>query len=123
MDTGATALICLAIVLGPIAHAAMYGPQAAFFSEPDARPKDCTLVRERVVWRLEEGRAVLVGYRVFRRGSVEARIPGVPSPSLHQLSPHAHQRAGALLQWSRPFIYRLLLGMFGSRSSSACWTN
>jgi MFS transporter, MHS family, shikimate and dehydroshikimate transport protein len=33
VDTGATALICLAIVLGLIAHAAMYGPQAAFFSE------------------------------------------------------------------------------------------
>lgn len=43
----------------------------------DARPKDCTLARERAVWRLENGRAVLVGYRVFRLGSVEARIPGV----------------------------------------------
>jgi len=38
----------------------------------------CELVRERAVWRLEEGRAVLVGYRVFRgpRGA-EPRIPGV----------------------------------------------
>lgn len=38
----------------------------------------CQLVRERVVWRLEDGRAVLVGYRIFAGpGGVEARIPGV----------------------------------------------
>ncbi|WIG97372.1 MFS transporter [Myxococcus sp. SDU36] len=33
IDTKATALIWLSIVLGIIAHAAMYGPQASFFSE------------------------------------------------------------------------------------------
>lgn len=46
---------------------------------PDnARRADCKLARERAVWRLENGRAVLVGYRVFRApGGVEPRIPGV----------------------------------------------
>jgi hypothetical protein len=46
---------------------------------PDnARHADCHLARERAVWRLEDGRAVLVGYRVFRGpDGVEARIPGV----------------------------------------------
>ena len=33
VDTGSTALIILAITIGLIIHAAMYGPQAAFFSE------------------------------------------------------------------------------------------
>jgi MFS transporter, MHS family, shikimate and dehydroshikimate transport protein len=33
IDTQATALVWLAITLGIIAHAAMYGPQASFFSE------------------------------------------------------------------------------------------
>lgn len=46
---------------------------------PDnARPADCELARERAVWRLEEGRAVLVGYRIFRLpGGREPQIPGV----------------------------------------------
>jgi hypothetical protein len=46
---------------------------------PDnARPKDCEVVRERAVWRLKDGRAVLVGYRVFQGpDGVEPRIPGV----------------------------------------------
>ena len=46
---------------------------------PDnARSADCELSRERAVWRLENGRAVLMGYRVFRAaGGVEPRIPGV----------------------------------------------
>lgn len=40
--------------------------------------RDCELVRERAVWRLRDGRAVLVGYRVFRApGEAEPRIPGV----------------------------------------------
>ena len=44
----------------------------------NALPADCELARERAVWRLENGRAVLVGYRVFRApGGVEPRIPGV----------------------------------------------
>jgi hypothetical protein len=45
---------------------------------PGALPADCQLVRERAVWRLEDGRAVLVGYRIYRApGGEEARIRGV----------------------------------------------
>lgn len=46
---------------------------------PDGvRHKDCQLVRERAVWRLEKGRAVRVGYRIFAGpGGKEPRIPGV----------------------------------------------
>ena len=44
----------------------------------DVQPSACRLVRERAVWRLESGRAVRVGYRVFcGPDGVEARIPGV----------------------------------------------
>lgn len=40
--------------------------------------KDCQLVRERAVWRLENGRAARVGYRIFAgAGGSEPRIPGV----------------------------------------------
>jgi transposase len=48
---------------------------------PPHTPHDqCRLVRERAVWRLEEGRAVLVGYRVFcGPHGPEPRIPGVTS--------------------------------------------
>ena len=48
---------------------------------PPRIPHDqCELVRERAVWRLVEGRAVLIGYRVFRGpGGPEPRIPGVTS--------------------------------------------
>jgi hypothetical protein len=38
---------------------------------------DCVLVRERAVWRLQDGRAVRIGYRVFAAGGKEASIPGV----------------------------------------------
>jgi len=42
------------------------------------RPSDCTLVRERAIWRIEHGRAVRVGYRVFAGpDGYEPRIPGV----------------------------------------------
>lgn len=46
---------------------------------PDgSRHRDCQLVRERAVWRLQEGRAVRVGYRIFAGpGDPEPRIPGV----------------------------------------------
>jgi len=46
---------------------------------PDGvRRGDCQLVRERAVWRLENGRAVRVGYRIFAGpGGNEPRIPGV----------------------------------------------
>src|SRR5579863_914927 len=41
-------------------------------------PADGHLLRERAVWRLREGRAVLVGYRLFgRQGGPEPSIPGV----------------------------------------------
>src|SRR5438132_168183 len=41
-------------------------------------PSACCLVRERAVWRLEEGRAVRVGYRLFAGpDGREPRIPGV----------------------------------------------
>jgi transposase len=39
---------------------------------------DCHLVRERAIWRLEEGQAVRVGYRLFAHpGGTEPHIPGV----------------------------------------------
>jgi transposase len=45
---------------------------------PGACPTTCQLVRERAVWRLEDGRAVRVGYSVYRApGGDEPRIPGV----------------------------------------------
>jgi uncharacterized coiled-coil protein SlyX len=45
---------------------------------PDVRHEDCRFVRERPVWRLEDGHAVLVGYRIFRGpDGDEGRIPGV----------------------------------------------
>src|SRR5437588_10004378 len=41
-------------------------------------PADCRLLRQRAVWRLREGRAVRVGYRLFGRpGGPEPPIPGV----------------------------------------------
>ncbi|HXL16632.1 MAG TPA: transposase [Streptosporangiaceae bacterium] len=44
----------------------------------DLPPADCQLLRERAVWRLRDGRAVRVGYRIFGRpGSPEPAIPGV----------------------------------------------
>jgi len=48
---------------------------------PPGTPHDqCRLVRQRAVWRLVDGRAVLVGYRVFRGpGGPEPRIAGVTS--------------------------------------------
>ncbi len=43
-----------------------------------ARKKDCLLQSERPVWRIEDGRAVRVGYRVYRLAWGETpRIPGV----------------------------------------------
>jgi hypothetical protein len=45
---------------------------------PGVPRRDCPLLRERAVWRLDGGRAVLVGYRVFGGpGTAEPRIPGV----------------------------------------------
>lgn len=47
---------------------------------PDGLTKaDCDLVRERAVWRLIDGRAVRVGYQIYRGpGRDEPAIPGVP---------------------------------------------
>jgi transposase len=46
---------------------------------PSGVPREvCKLARERAVWRLRHGRAVLVGYRIFAGPSGrEGRIPGV----------------------------------------------
>lgn len=46
---------------------------------PDGvRHSDCELVRERAVWRIEDGKAVRVGYRIFAGpDGREPRIPGV----------------------------------------------
>jgi uncharacterized coiled-coil protein SlyX len=46
---------------------------------PDGvRRADCQLVRERAVWRLIDGKAVHVGYRIFAGpDGIEPRIPGV----------------------------------------------
>lgn len=46
---------------------------------PDGIPKrQCQLVRERAVWRIEDGKAVRVGYRIFAGpDGKEPRIPGV----------------------------------------------
>ena len=41
-------------------------------------PADCRLVRERAVWRLADGKAILIGYRIFAGpGGNEGHIPGV----------------------------------------------
>ena len=46
---------------------------------PDGiRHSDCQLVRERAVWRIEDGKALRVGYRIFAGpDGKEPRIPGV----------------------------------------------
>jgi hypothetical protein len=45
---------------------------------PGVPPADCQLLRQRAVWRLRDGRAVRVGYRIFGRpGGPEPPIPGV----------------------------------------------
>jgi len=46
---------------------------------PDGvRHSDCHLVRERAVWRIEDGKAVRIGYRIFAGlDGKEPRIPGV----------------------------------------------
>jgi transposase len=48
---------------------------------PDGVPHaDCQVLRERALWRLEDNRAVRVGYRIFGRpGGPEPPIPGVTS--------------------------------------------
>ena len=41
-------------------------------------PEDCKLSHTRVAWRLEDGRAVLIAYEIYRFGNNYGRPPGVP---------------------------------------------
>ena len=43
----------------------------------DISPSDCTLSHTRVVWRLEDGKAVLVAYEIYRYRNQFGRIEGV----------------------------------------------
>ena len=46
---------------------------------PDGcNPEDCKLSHTRVAWRLENGRAVLIAYDIYRRGNNYGQPPGVP---------------------------------------------
>jgi len=44
----------------------------------DCDPQDCKLSHTRVAWRLEDGRAVLVAYEIYRHGNKYGQPPGVP---------------------------------------------
>ena len=44
----------------------------------DCDPQDCKLSHTRVAWRLEDGRAVLVAYEIYRQGNCYGQPPGVP---------------------------------------------
>ena len=44
----------------------------------DCDPQDCTFSHTRVAWRLEDGRAVLIAYEIYRLGNRYGRPPGVP---------------------------------------------
>ena len=44
----------------------------------DCDPQDCKLSHTRVAWRLEDGRAVLIAYEIYRRGNSYGQPPGVP---------------------------------------------
>jgi len=44
----------------------------------DCDPKDCKLSHTRVAWRLEQGRAVLIAYDIYRRGDRYGQPSGVP---------------------------------------------
>ena len=60
---------------------------------PDVRHEDCRFVRERPVWRLEDGHAVLVGYRIFRGpDGDEGRIPGVTPAAVSLLLIHLKRK-------------------------------
>jgi len=41
-------------------------------------PQDCKLSHTRVAWRLEDGKAVLVAYEIYRCGNSYGQPPGVP---------------------------------------------
>ena len=44
----------------------------------DCDPQDCKFSHTRVAWRLEDGRAVLIAYEIYRRGNNYGQPPGVP---------------------------------------------
>ena len=44
----------------------------------DCDPRDCKLSHTRVAWRLEDGRAVLIAYEIYRRGNSYGQPTGVP---------------------------------------------
>ena len=44
----------------------------------DCDPQNCKLSHTRVAWRLEDGRAVLVAYEIYRCGNNFGQPPGVP---------------------------------------------
>jgi len=44
----------------------------------DCDPQGCKLSHTRVAWRLEDGRAVLIAYEIYRRGNSFGQPPGVP---------------------------------------------
>jgi len=44
----------------------------------DCDPGDCKLSHTRVAWRLEDGRAVLIAYEIYRRGNSYGQPTGVP---------------------------------------------
>jgi len=44
----------------------------------DCDPRDCKLSHTRVAWRLEDGRAVLIAYEIYRRGNRYGQPTGVP---------------------------------------------
>jgi len=44
----------------------------------DCPPDDCHLSHTRVAWRLEDGRAVLIAYEIYRCGNNFGQPPGVP---------------------------------------------
>jgi len=44
----------------------------------DFDPEDCNLSHTRVAWRLEDGRAILIAYEVYRHGNSYGQPPGVP---------------------------------------------
>ena len=44
----------------------------------DCDPQNCKLSHTRVAWRLEDGRAVLIAYEIYRRGNRYGRPSGVP---------------------------------------------
>jgi transposase len=52
-------------------------------------PDECRVARKRAVWRLIDGRAVLVGYTIYRApGGEEPPIPGVPPRCEYGLEIH-----------------------------------